>query len=1050
MSESEGWKPSRVSPPRGYGFYDNTYVRGDSIYNPRPDRVLPIFREEQIFVSRMMRPNLQRGWRVLDVGTGSGVYAIEAAKKGCRVVAIDNNPRACRFARSNTRLNFVDVAESAAEVREGEIAVLEVEFNGDFDMGEFDAIILSPSYTPVPTGLEYIVAPHAAAGPDGLGNFLKQIALVPRSLKEGGLCFGNQLTVVRRPQPPLSLDGSNGADLIKDERLSGSLEFVRLIKDAFSGNFAVECVPIIEELLRTEDFVAGQFEGIREQIARDKEAEDKLGQWRKGLEEEFPYFALIYYMIRKGGSGKVTLGKMPWVELPQSERKIFSWPERIRIHRAVVDHRIKQGFDPLPVFLTNGTTDSLLSYESAIAAGVDRRAEGWGTTTSTPSVPAEERDLEYNRILQKNPLALIDKEIQSQRLGELFSVIYIDTTPIHPKEGGHYQSFLERRVWINGVARASLVGYSSPEAKLAEEILNEWQYITTALQSAKCGIGFHPAFAGFTSEPVGWRWPEIISTDYPFNYRYGEEEIKIAKSIVKPLFKEKLDVCESVAPQPNFIQAKEFFYSKSTLNELEAKSYSENYDEFRKRAEQLKRRLLSLPARELHKLLPAELEREVGRLDLYACQLIMHEAIHERLKAAIMRASSIRGSTWAEESMVYSIPLGMMFYRRKADEREFPPYYKGGLWAWFVPNSRRKLRHEEAASHLLQVMWVLLTASYSAISEQEYERLAKSKVTENFAHEVKKVSNALTSEMIRPAHELFNLQQSQATAAQLGGMLGRIEFASEMEGVLQKSDVGITFFQPNAASAGSMINLWCQDPNLSDAISVVGGEHRDIGSLANACWRVCLNTLPIYALARNIVIDPRSPVMAAQSIANIKKDIAAIKGMFWPEVLVEGASRFPPLAWGGLGADEQTSAATTWLVRLLLALLNNCAAHSNPAYPVRVRITPDKTGPSRFILSISNKRRRKTGEDTESIIANLVKRGIDEKQARLGLKFLAVAAPVTGKIKVAKFGTREVVESCLEKLGGHMVHWSADAGHSSENTTSDFVVEVSIIYGTEG
>jgi methylase of polypeptide subunit release factors len=1037
------WLPSRVYDRRGVAFYDSILIQGDSLYNPRPDRVLPVAKEEQIFVSRMMRPQLQSGWRVLDVGTGSGVYAIEAARKGCSVVAIDSNPRACRFARSNAYVNAIEVVDDAATVGRGQIAIIEAEFNSSFNMGEFDAIILSPPYTPTPPELDYLVAQHASAGRDGLENFRKQIQNVPRMLKPGAVCFGNQLSVVRRSVPPISL-GTKLTELIKDQQSSNYIEVVHLLKEAFAGTCELRCVPILDELIATDHFINEEFKGVREQINNDNEAKNKLDQWQKDLTEEFQFLALVYYEIRKGGDGSVTLGETPWEIIPEEERESFSWSRRVRVHRACVDHRLWLGPDPLPVFLTNGTTDSLLSYESAVA--IDETNAWWSIPDLSTGDSVNAQTLEYNKILQKNPLLLIDKEIQSQEFGDLFSAIYLDTTPIHPKEGGHYESFLERRVWVNGIGRYSLADPLS--RTIATQILDEWERVTSALQAAKCAIGFHPAFTSFVAETKGWRWPEVVSTDYPLRPIHKSNAVEMAKSIVRRHFAEKL-LAHDAESRPRFSRVEEFFYSKSTLNELEAKSYRENYDDFLKRAEELKGRLLSLPSDEYRKL-DRDIDKEVGLLDLYACQLVMHEAIHEGLNKTINGSfTTKRNEVWPEESMVFSIPLGMIFYKRDADRREFPPFYKGGLWAWFVPSSRRKLRHEEAANHLLQVMWVLLTASYSAISEQAYERLAKNKVTENFAHEVKKVSNALTSQMIRPAQELFKLQQSHESGAQLGGMLGKVELASEMQGKWRAADLGITFFQQSVASAGSMINLWCQDPNLDDAAGVVGGKHRDIQSLVNACWKVCINTLPVYAFPRRIIIDPRNSTSAAQSIEEIKKDEMAIKRMFLTEVLVEGGDRFPALAWGGRAADKKASEATPWLVRLLLALLNNCAAHGNPAYPVCIRIAADKTQRNKFKFSISNKRRRKTGEDTESIIMKLTERGIDEKQARLGLKFLAAAAPVMDMIKVAKFGTWEVVKSCLERLNDEMPSWSTDAIGGSELGASDFVVELSLVYGEE-
>ena len=58
------------------------------------------------------------GGSALDMGTGSGVGAIFAARRGYRVVAVDINPQAVRCARINTLLNRL---EERIEVRRGDL-----------------------------------------------------------------------------------------------------------------------------------------------------------------------------------------------------------------------------------------------------------------------------------------------------------------------------------------------------------------------------------------------------------------------------------------------------------------------------------------------------------------------------------------------------------------------------------------------------------------------------------------------------------------------------------------------------------------------------------------------------------------------------------------------------------------------------------------------------------------------------------------------------------------------------------------------------------------
>lgn len=56
--------------------------------------------------------------RVLDVGTGSGVGSVFAARRGFRAVAVDVNPEAVRCARINALLHHL---EEKIEVRQGDL-----------------------------------------------------------------------------------------------------------------------------------------------------------------------------------------------------------------------------------------------------------------------------------------------------------------------------------------------------------------------------------------------------------------------------------------------------------------------------------------------------------------------------------------------------------------------------------------------------------------------------------------------------------------------------------------------------------------------------------------------------------------------------------------------------------------------------------------------------------------------------------------------------------------------------------------------------------------
>lgn len=102
----------------------------------------------------------ERGGRVLDMGTGTGIQAIIAAKYAEKVVGIDVNERALEVAMENARLNEVS---ERCEFRKGNL------FSPLKKEERFDLIIFNPPY--LPTSKEEVTAGILDAawngGPDG-------------------------------------------------------------------------------------------------------------------------------------------------------------------------------------------------------------------------------------------------------------------------------------------------------------------------------------------------------------------------------------------------------------------------------------------------------------------------------------------------------------------------------------------------------------------------------------------------------------------------------------------------------------------------------------------------------------------------------------------------------------------------------------------------------------------------------------------------------------------------------------------------------------------
>jgi HemK-related putative methylase len=109
------------------------------VFNPS------LFRTGAELAAHLGRIEIPPQFRVLDMGTGSGIAALAAARHGARVVAVDINPDAVRCARINVLMNRL---EERVDVRQGDLfAPVEGE--------RFDLVLFNPPF--------YIGAPRDAA-----------------------------------------------------------------------------------------------------------------------------------------------------------------------------------------------------------------------------------------------------------------------------------------------------------------------------------------------------------------------------------------------------------------------------------------------------------------------------------------------------------------------------------------------------------------------------------------------------------------------------------------------------------------------------------------------------------------------------------------------------------------------------------------------------------------------------------------------------------------------------------------------------------------------
>ena len=101
-----------------------------TVFNPKVPRT------GEFLASLLDSGLVQRDWQVLDMGTGSGVCAVFAAKHARRVVAVDINPAAVRCAAINAHLNHL---EHKIEVRLGDLFAAVAD-------ERFDLILFNPPF----------------------------------------------------------------------------------------------------------------------------------------------------------------------------------------------------------------------------------------------------------------------------------------------------------------------------------------------------------------------------------------------------------------------------------------------------------------------------------------------------------------------------------------------------------------------------------------------------------------------------------------------------------------------------------------------------------------------------------------------------------------------------------------------------------------------------------------------------------------------------------------------------------------------------------------
>jgi methylase of polypeptide subunit release factors len=256
------------------------------------DNVFGIRWEEQPLTWMFAKPEIEKAIRTaggsidfLDVGTGSGVFAILAAKKfGIRVKAIDKNKRAIEFAKRNAENNGV------LDLIEFEHSLYCIETAGS---KQVKVIEMNPPYTIHPPGMEEHIQQFAAGGFDGMKEFMSQLRIARLHLAEEGLIFFNHMCLGRdgKPESIMFIPGLVGEDV--------SIIFTEILPMISSRVFLSE--------------VYGK-------------KHDEFVRW---ISKRFPELYYTVGIIKKDRKGRIENVEHNF------DLKDIGWKDRIKLHQAI-------------------------------------------------------------------------------------------------------------------------------------------------------------------------------------------------------------------------------------------------------------------------------------------------------------------------------------------------------------------------------------------------------------------------------------------------------------------------------------------------------------------------------------------------------------------------------------------------------------------------------------------------------------------------------------------------------------------------------------------
>lgn len=315
-TKSNPWQPCFVDPWRGVAHFDGLTIEADPITSARPNRVLPCIEDEQVLFCRMFKTILQTegttptGKTAIDLGTGSGVLALYAAKLGMKVTGVDCCQRSIQFAEYNERM----VRKSDATMGACEFA--QVSHWNDLSTASpdpADVVFLNAPFSPQANGAMLPKCAHG--GQLGQAAFRSAVRLAHGLLREQGRLFAVQLLLT-------DSEGRPQDDLFAET--GGHQKWSR-----------IRIFPILDTpTIPASEFLKQQYRSSHEQVVLNSP------------DVEGKYFSFVFIEFTKDSESAASPRIDTNCQLPLQNIPSWTWQERISWHRAVFENAAMESNTP--------------------------------------------------------------------------------------------------------------------------------------------------------------------------------------------------------------------------------------------------------------------------------------------------------------------------------------------------------------------------------------------------------------------------------------------------------------------------------------------------------------------------------------------------------------------------------------------------------------------------------------------------------------------------------------------------------------------------------